>query len=291
MERKINSLYSPIFLLPSFTIYLLFFLVPTVIGFFFSFTDWNIHLDKISFIGLENFVSIFTRRVTRLAIKNSLQFAIITTIGKNVLGLVLALLVNSAIKGKNFFRSIFFFPAVLNYIIIGLLFTYILHPSGVLNSLLSQFGFGNVDISWIADRKYVMYSVSAVEIWQWSGFHMAIYLAGLQSIPSSLIESAQLDGANAFQQFSKITFPLIIPSFNVSLVIALISGFKVFDLIYVLTDGGPGYASEVINTQIYKTFGEGRWGYASAMNLLLFIFIAIISLTLLLFLKKKEVEH
>jgi len=291
VEGKINSVYSPIFLLPSFTIYLLFFLVPTVIGFFFSFTDWNIHLDKISFIGLENFVSIFTKRVIRLAIKNSLQFAIITTIGKNVLGLVLALLVNSAIKGRNFFRSIFFFPAVLNYIIIGLLFTYILHPNGVLNSLLSQFGFGNVGISWIADRKYVMYSVSAVEIWQWSGFHMAIYLAGLQSIPSSLIESAQLDGANAFQQFSRITFPLIMPSFNVSLVIALISGFKVFDLIYVLTDGGPGYASEVINTQIYRTFGEGRWGYATAMNLLLFIFITTISLTLLLFLRKKEVEH
>lgn len=161
----------------------------------------------------------------------------------------------------------------------------------MLNSLLSQFGFGNVDISWIADKKYVMYSISAVEIWQWSGFHMAIYLAGLQSVPYSLIESAQLDGANAFQQFSRITFPLIMPSFNVSLIIALISGFKVFDLIFILTDGGPGYASEVINTQIYKTFGEGRWGYATAMNLLLFIFITIISLILLRFLKKKEVEH
>jgi raffinose/stachyose/melibiose transport system permease protein len=135
-----------------------------------------------------------------------------------------------------------------------------------------------------------MYTISAVEIWQWSGFHMAIYLAGLQSIPKEFGEAVLIDGAGPIRKFFSLTMPLIIATFNVNVVLALIGGFKVFELVFILTNGGPGTASEVVNTQIYRAFGNGEWGYGTAMNLVLFLFITLLALTVLNLLRRREVE-
>jgi raffinose/stachyose/melibiose transport system permease protein len=283
--------YTPLVIVPALALYGIFFLMPVVISFYFAFTDWNVYLTEINFIGLENFGTIFQNPIMVLAMKNTLLFAVVTTIGKNVAGLSLALLVSAQAKIRNIFRSMFFAPAILSYIVIGLLFTAILHPSGLLNNVLSTFGLGFLARHWIANTKIVMYSVSFVEIWQWSGFHMAIYIAGLQSIPQELKEASLVDGATGSKRLFRVTLPLIMPSFSVNIIIALISGFKVFDLVFILTNGGPGFASEVVSTQIYTIMGQGRWGEATAMNLILLATVALFALTLLSYLRKKEVEY
>lgn len=288
--RGAGRFYSPLFVVPGFALYVLFFLVPVVIGFWYAFTDWNMFLDRISFNGLSNFGRMFTHRVTSLAVKNTLLFSAVTTVGKNLLGLALALGLNQSLRSRNVIRTVFFAPSVLSYIVIGLLFSSILHPSGLLNAGLAAVGLGSLAGSWLADPKIVMYSVSAVEIWQWSGFHMAIYLAGLQSIPPELGEACLIDGARPSQRLWHVTLPLIVPTFNVNLVLSLIGGFKVFEQIYILTNGGPGTASQVVSTQIFEAFGNGEWGYGTAINLVLFLFITLIALTVLNLLRRREVE-
>jgi raffinose/stachyose/melibiose transport system permease protein len=283
-------MYNPLLVAPGLALYVIFFLVPVVIGFWFAFTNWNMYLPGASFNGLDNFRRMFTDKISALAIRNTLVFSVVTTIGKNALGLGLALALNRALRSRNALRAVFFAPSVLSYIVIGLLFSSILHPDGLLNNFLGVIGLGGVAQSWLATRSIVMYTISAVEIWQWSGFHMAIYLAGLQSIPKEFGEAALIDGAGPLRKFFSLTLPLIIATFNVNLVLSLIGGFKVFEMVFILTNGGPGTASEVINTQIYRAFGNGEWGYGTAMNLVLFAFITVIALTVLNLLRRREVE-
>ena len=290
MRKRRPSLYHPLLVAPGFLVYAVFFLLPVVVGFYYAFTDWNMYLDRISFNGFSNFRRMFLDPISSGSLVHTLIFAVCTTIGKNVFGLVLALALNQAIRTRNMLRAVFFSPAVLSLIVVGLLFSSILYPEGILNVFLRTIGLGALARSWLADRTIVMYTISMVEIWQWSGFHMAIYLAGLQAIPKEFIEASVIDGVNVWQKFGRITMPLIISTFNINLVISLIGGFKVFDLVFILTNGGPGRASEVINTQIYRVFGNGEWGFGTAMNLVLFLAITLIALTVLNLLRRREVE-
>jgi raffinose/stachyose/melibiose transport system permease protein len=284
------KMYNPLLVAPGFAIYLVFFLAPAAIGFYFAFTDWNMYLSEVHFNGLANFGRMFSDRISALAIKNTLLFSVATTVGKNLFGLALALALNQALRTRNALRAIFFAPSVLSYIVIGLLFSSILHPDGLLNAFLGAVGLSGLTRSWLATRSIVIFTIAAVEIWQWAGFHMAIYLAGLQSIPREFGEAALIDGAGPVRKFFSLTMPLIISTFNVNLVLSLIGGFKVFELVFILTNGGPGTASEVINTQIYRAFGNGQWGYGTAMNLVLFFFITLVALTVLNLLRRREVE-
>ena len=296
MNRRLNGgymdrFYHPLFIAPGLIIFFIFFILPVVFGFGFSFTDWNQYLTEINFIGLKNFQEIFEDRVSMLALKNTLIFASVTTVGKNVLGLGLALILNTKLRGRTVWRAIYFCPAILSTIVVGLVFSAVLHPTGLLNDALTFVGLESLTRSWLTDKDIVMFTISAVEIWMYAGFHMAIYLAGLQSIPYDLLEAARIDGASPWQQFRYIIFPLIIPSFNINLIMSLIGGFKVFDMVYVLTNGGPGFASQVVSTMVYEAFGEGRWGYGTALNLVLFVIISFISLVVLNFFRKREVEY
>lgn len=292
-ERRgyMERFYSPVFMLPAFLIFFIFFIIPVALGFGYSFTDWNQYLDEVNFIWLDNFKQIFSDRISLLALKNTLIFALVTMIGKNVIGLGLALILNSRIRGKTVWRVIYFSPAILSTIVVGLIFSAVLHPTGLLNSVLNSVGLSGLTRSWLTDKNIVMFAISAVEIWMYSGFHMAIYLAGLQSIPADLLDAACIDGADSWQRFRSIIFPLIIPSFNINLVMSMIGGFKVFDMVYVLTGGGPGFSSQVVSTTVYNAFGEGRWGYGTALNLILFLIISLISLTVLKFFRRLEVEY
>lgn len=283
--------YTPLFTVPALLLFIVFFMLPTFVGFGYAFTDWNQYLPDVNFVGLANFKQIASERISKMALTNTLLFAGVTTVGKNVIGIMLALLLCGNLRGKTVWRAIFFSPTVFSTIIVGLIFSTVLHPKGLLNNVLSFLSLGGLTRSWLTDKDVVMYSVSFVEIWMYAGFHMAIYLAGLQSIPPEFLEAARIDGASSFQQFRHIIFPLIIPSFNINLVMSLIGGFKVFDLIFVLTNGGPGFASQVVSTLVYRAFGEGRWGYGTALNLTLFAIIYIISLTVLTFFRKREVEY
>jgi len=277
---KASRLYPHYFLYPALLIYLALFICPTLFSFVYSFTDWNAYRDTVRFTGLDNFAKIVRNADLMLSIGNTVLFAAVTSIGKNVL----------RIGFKRLFRTVFFLPTVLSFIVVGVLFTALLHPDGFLNQFLGWIGLGGLRQEWLVDRSIVMYTVSFVDVWKGTGFHMIIFMAGLLAIPRDYGEAAQIDGANPFQEFFRIKLPLMMQAVSVNVVLSLIAGFKVFEQVFVLTNGGPGYASSVLNSIAFQMFGDGRWGLGTAMNLVLFLLITAISFLMLAYFKRKEVE-
>ena len=174
--------------------------LPSLFSFYYSMTDWNGFTDKINFVGFDNFRTVFFESKNYLrALKNTIMFATSTTILKNVIGLWLALMVNSDIKSKNYLRTVFYLPVTLSPLIVGLIFSSVLHPSyGVLNVILRAIGLNGVAHSWLVDPKTAMASVIAVDVWKNVGFNMIIYIAGLQTIPKTYYEAAKIDGGSSF---------------------------------------------------------------------------------------------
>lgn len=293
MNTTSNTLkrYYPLtFLGPAVLIYGLFFLLPTLMGFVLAFTDWTIYSEKIHFIGFENFFYFFKNKHILTSISNTLLFAVLTTFFKLSIGLVLALALNEQLKAKHFYRTIFFLPAILSYIVVGLIFTTVFKMEGLLNDLLSFLSIYQVEIDWLGHRSLVIYSVIIMEIWKWSGFCMVIFLAGLQGVSKDTLEAVKLDGATYFQKVRYVIVPLIMPSITVNVVINIIGGLKVFEQVFILTGGGPGYSSEVVNTMVFRLFSQGIYGRGSALGLLLVTVIAAISFSTTAYLRNKEVQ-
>ncbi|TFE23209.1 carbohydrate ABC transporter permease [Cohnella luojiensis] len=286
-----KSLYSYYLIWPALIIYSAFFVLPAIVGLFYSFTDWRLDREVIQFIGWDNFNRIFTDKTLILAIKNTFIFAIITVIGKNVLGIALAVGLNMRLKTRNLLRVIFYSPSILSVLVISIVFTPMLRSEGTINKLFEAVGLGSLSQAWLTDPSIVIWTVAAVSIWQHTGFQMAIYLAGLQSISKEYYEAATIDGAGAWKSFLKITLPLLLPAININLMLTLIGGLKVFSEVFVLTGGGPGNASQVVGTIILRAFGEGSWGLGTAINTLLFVVVTIISIPLLIFMRRKEVTE
>lgn len=285
---KNGKYYNYLWVVPGVIIYLVLFIIPVLQGIYYSFTYWSVFDAR--FAGLDNYINIITNPSINIAIKNTFIFTILTSFFKVVFGLCLAILLNRKIKRSNFIRSIYFMPAIISNVAVGLIFSAVLHPTGILNSFLKAIGFGFLAKSWLTDASIVIYSVSAIEIWKWTGFTMVILLAGLQTIPKEFYEAAEVDGATAWDKFKHITLPLLMPSFNNALIINIVGGLKVFDMVYSMTGGGPGNASEVLNTYVFKAFGHGFYGEASAASVILGVLVVTISLITLKPLRAKEVE-
>ena len=297
VQERVNfvnkkKFYPKYFTFPALIIFLIFYCLPMLMSFVMSFTDWNIkRMYQPKFNGLKNFVRLFEDDYFLLAMKNTIWFAVATTIGIVILGLLLALLLNAAVKAKSFFRTVFYLPAVLSLIVIGIMFQAVFKlDGGIFNQLLTMLGPSELVHDWLGDGTTAMWCIIFVQIWKWSGFAMAIYLAGLQGISSDYYEAAKIDGANVWQQFRNITLPLLAPAFTVVITMNTIGGFKVFEQVYVMTNGGPGNATQVLNTYIYKEFSKGTLGRSSAMSLLLFLLIAVVAVVVNKALTKREVE-
>ena len=288
---SIRKTYPLYFALPALVVFATLFLAPTISSFYYSLTNWNINAPKVDFIGLENFRRMFTDKKLVAATWHTLVYAGSVTVLRNTFGLILALGLNMQIRAQNFLRTVIFMPFVIAPIVIGYLFSALYHPShGLINQLLNGAGLSFMAIDWLNDYRFALMSTILVDVWRTTGFAMVIFLAGLQLIPHELYESANLDGAGAWSRFRHVTFPLLASSLTVNLVISLIGTMKVFVMIYVLTHGGPGYATQVFNTYILSAFGMGRYGYATAANLLLFFMITVIGMPVLFILKRREVE-
>lgn len=289
MSKKVYPFY---FVIGALALYLALFVIPGVIGLFYSFTDWSSYSREIKFIGMENFRTIFSNGENYLSyIKNTLIFTIITTIAKTILGLLFALILSEGVRGKNFHRAVLFMPSVLSLLITGLIFKSILNPeTGLLNVLLRGIGLGALAQQWLVDIKIAFYSVMGVDIWRGTGYIMTILLAGLQSIPKSYYEAADIDGANFWGKLRSVTLPLLMPSITVSTVLNLLYGLKVFDIVYVLTNGGPGYVTEVMYTGVFKEFSLGRYGVGTAMSSVLFVFMVFVGYFVIRLMNKEEVE-
>ncbi|MBS5910952.1 MAG: sugar ABC transporter permease [Paenibacillus macerans] len=289
--KTMKNLYSYYLILPAILIYSVFFVVPAVIAFYYSFTDWRLDRLDIRFIGWENFSKIFSDKTLTLALKNTVIFAVVTVVGKNVIGILLAVALNMRLKTKNLLRALFYSPSILSILVISILFTPMLRTEGTINQMFEAIGLHSLSQAWLTNPQLVIWTIAAVSIWQSTGFQMAIYLAGLQSISQEYYEAARIDGASSWKSFFKITLPLLLPAININLMLTLIGGLKVFSEVYVMTGGGPGNASQVVGTIIMRAFGEGNWGLGTAVNTLLFVAVTIIAIPLLIFMRRKEVAE
>ncbi len=277
-------------LTPGFVVYLIFFIAPFLMAFYYSFTNWDFYEAK--FIGLDNYRLIFEDADILGALKNTVLFTFVTSFFKMAFGLAIAVFVNQKLKTSYYFRTVLFLPAILNTIAVGIFFTAILHPTkGMLNQFFGLLGLDFLQQYWLTDVHIAMYSISAIEIWKWTGFNMIILLGGLQAISKDYYESAEIDGASAWSRFYHITLPLLVPTLNVALVSNLIGGLKVFDIVAATTGGGPSRATEVLNSVIFESFGENYQGLSSAGNVVLCLLVAVVSTLAYLLIRRKEVEQ
>lgn len=290
---NIKKTYPLYFLALPVAIYAMLYFIPSLFSFYYAMTDWNTYTDKIHFVGLDNFKQIFTSTSGYLkSLENTVVFALTTTLLQNVFGLALALVLNASLKTKNALRMIFFLTVTLSPLVVGLVFSSIYHPDyGFLNTLLSSIGLGSWTQAWLVEASFAMPSVIFVEVWKFTGFNMVIYLAGLQTVPKVYTEVATIDGARKVDVFRFVTLPLIMPAVSINLILNLINGFKVFDLIFILTKGGPGNLTQVLNTAVFSEFSAGRYGLSTAFGVLLLLLTAVVALSSLKILSgKSEVD-
>ncbi len=290
MKKK--RVYPTYFAAAALLIYTVLFVLPGLIGIGYSFTDWSAYSDQLSFVGLENFKTVFSvdENYTKI-IQNTLVFTAVTTILKNAIGLLLAVLLTKSIKLLNMHRGIMFMPSVLSTLIIGMIFKSILDPqSGLLNSFFRTIGLDFLAQKWLVTSELAFGSVMAVDIWRGVGYIMTILIAGIMSIDTTYYEAAAIDGANGFQKFRYITFPLLLPTMATTTVLNIIYGLKVFDMVYALTNGGPGKATtEVLYTAVFKKFGTGQYAVGTALSSVMFVFMVIIGFYMIRIMTKNEV--
>jgi raffinose/stachyose/melibiose transport system permease protein len=290
---ELSKRYPYYFALVAIALYVTFFIIPSLSGIVYSFTDWNSYSDTVNYVGLDNFRTIFSPDERYLSyIWNTLIFTLITIVAKTVFGLALALVLNEGVKRfVNTYRVLIFLPAVLPFLIVALIFRSILNPAhGLLNTFLRAIGLDALALPWLVDPHIALYSVIAVDSWKGIGYIMVILLAGLQTIPKEYYEAAEIDGANAWLRFRHITLPLLMPAMMVVTVLNVLYGLRVFDIIYALTNGGPGYATEVLSTEIFKAFSQGQYGLGTAVSSVLFVILLVAGYGAVRLLERKPVE-
>lgn len=289
-SKRSQSIYPMWLTMPAGIIYTIFFIIPIIGAFILAFTDWNIsRMYTPEFTGVKNFMTLMQDEIFIRSILNTLLFAGATTILKVVIGLGLALVLARKLWGNNIFRTLFYMPCTLSTVVVGLLFTSILSKEGLFNNMISLLGFsGNID--WLGSYQTAMLWIILMEVWMWAGFCMFIFIAGLQAIPKDYYECADIEGASKWKTFTQVTLPLLVPSFTVVITLNITGGLKVFDMVYILTNGGPGFDTQVLNTYTYRAFGIGLLGEASASAIILSIIVVVITFIMNKVLKDREVE-
>ena len=290
-KRELGTLIVfSVFIIPALGAVLLSVEIPFVMSVVYSFTKWN-GLDRIpEFIGLENYKELF---LDDPAMINALIFtfkqAVYRVIFTNVIALLLAVFLDGELRGKNALRAAFYIPNIISLIVIGYIWRFIF--SRGFDSFYQSVKLPFLMYSWLGDGNMAFISVLVVSIWQSIGFYMVIYIAGLQVIPRDVIEASVIDGAGGVSRFFRITIPLIMPSITVAVFHSVANSMKTFDVIFSLTNGGPGYATTSIALDIYKTaFVISRFGYGTAKSVILFLLILLITFFQVKFFKQREVE-
>ncbi len=269
-----NKAYPFYFVAGALVLYLLFFVLPSLMGFFYAFTDWNSYSPDVNFVGLENFGLIFSSDQGYLHyISNTVIFTVVTIVLKTVIALGLAVLLTQGLRHMAYLhRVVMYLPAVLPMLAVSLIFKSILNPAdGLLNTSLRAVGLGFLAQKWLVDVSWALPSVIGVDTWKGVGYIMVILIAGIQAIPRDYYEAAAIDGSSGWKSFRHITIPLLMPVLAVTTVLNLLYGLKVFDIIFVLTNGGPGRATDTVYTVIFDEFSKGRYGVATSLSSLLFL--------------------
>lgn len=268
-----QSIAGYLFILPALVGTFIFIIIPIFCSFGLSFTKWDM-LNDIKFVGLDNYKTVFTEAVFVKILINTFVYAIATTFFGVLIPLVTACILNSKIRGSEFFKTAYFLPFVTPMIVIGIIWEWIFDPNiGFLNHLLS------LHINWLYDTNFAMPALIIVSVWKLIGYNMIIFLSGLSTMNNDLLEASKIDGANAFQTFKYVSVPLLSPTIFFVVIITAISSFQVFDLIYVMTQGGPLDSTNVLVYSIYKNaFEYFNVGKASALAYVLFGIILVLTL-------------
>ena len=266
-------------------IYVVFFIVPTFASFYFSFTRWDLFTS--TWIGLDNYKTFFAEQALIIGLRNTLIYAVITSGLKVVLGMALALLLTSQIIARGYLRSVVFFPVLVSTIGVGLTFTVLMDPeNGLINNALAVVGIEGP--GWLTNPSLALFSIALVDVWKGVGLATVIYIAGLVSIPQEYYEAAEVDGAGRWQVFRNIMLPLARPATATVITLSLIGGLRSFDLIWAMTKGGPGFASDVIASVIYKQYQAGFYGLSTAGSVVLFLVVTVIVVPLTWWLNRGE---
>ncbi len=293
MNKK--RIYPQWFLIIPLVAYVVFFLLPSLLGVFYSFTDWSSYSSStgIKFVGIQNYIDIFTSNKDYVSgIKNTLVFTLISNIVKLIPALFLAILLQEGLRGKGLYRTLFYLPSILPFVIIGLVFKSILnYDNGLLNVIFDTLHLDFLKQRWLSDLGMVWKSIYGVDAWRGIGYVMTIFLAGLNTIPQSYYEAAQIDGANFWQRLRHITLPMLSGAIMINFVFGITYGLKVFDIVYVLTNGGPGHFTEVMTTYSYQLYSSGQYGMSTALNSVLLVITLIIGLVVVKVMSKKEVQQ
>ncbi len=277
-RRKVSEAWlAYLFLLPTLFGLLFFSLGPVIAGFLISFTNWNIFLAP-QWIGLDNYQTLLTQDLPRKVFSNTLYYTLVNVPLNMIVALGMALLLNLRLRGVSFYRAVYFLPVVSSTVAASLIWTWLYSPNfGPINYFLGEIGIKGPP--WLASTTWAMPAVIIMSVWKGFGTNMLIFLAGLQGIPQELIEASMIDGANRWQRFWRITWPLLTPTTFFVLVISCIASFQVFEQVFVMTEGGPAYATSVMGLFIYlNAFRYNNMGYAASAAYILFALILAITL-------------
>ncbi|MFI3805611.1 carbohydrate ABC transporter permease [Vagococcus fluvialis] len=276
-SKKLNRMWVLFFLLPSLLGFALFIIYPIFYSLGVSFTNWDL-INAKEFIGFGNYTRLLSDPQFWNSLKNTFYFIIGYLPSVMIIGLLIALLLNSKLKMKVLFRGIYFLPVVTSWVAVSLVWKWLFNPKfGLINYFIEMIGISGP--SWLNDPKTAMIAIIITSVWKDIGFIMVLYLGGLQNISTSLYEAAGIDGASKFQQFWKITLPMLKPTTFFVSMISLINSFQVFDQVNIMTEGGPGDSTTVLVQNIYNSaFKYSEMGYAAAMSWVLFLIILVVSL-------------
>lgn len=280
------------FLIPAMCFFLVLWVYPVLQLFYYSITNFNGINYDFDFVGLKNYVKIFENGTLVNSIKNTLIYTVFVVAASNLLGLAVAMALNTRIHLKGFFRTCAYFPALFSAIVVGFIWTYVYMPSsGMIANLITLLGGDGSAFNPLGNFRVALIAIAIVEVWKGFGTTMIIYLAGLQTVDESLLEAGRIDGCTEWQLMRNVKLPLISSTITINVILNVIAGLKAFDYSFIMTNGGPGKSTKTLMFQIYEiAFTDQKMGRASAFSVVSFIVIILITVFMLLFLNKREVE-
>lgn len=276
------------FLVPAMVIMLVFFFVPSVYNLIYAFSDWSSFKSSINFVGLRNFTNVLNNGVLLGDLKVNIIYAVLVAIFQNLFGLGLALLLEADTKVNRFARTMVFIPVLMSALAVGYIFQALLKPTGAVNALLSSLSGQEIAYAWLNDPSRTLLWLTLIHSWKWMGLAMLIYLAGLKTISSEVLEAARIDGANRWRTFRDVKLPFLAPAVTFNVATALLGSMNSFDIVQATTGGGPGQTTEVLNIFIYRTFGQGLFAQATTMSLVLVIVISLMAFPTIIMLRRRE---